>query len=567
VGAGVGGMTASLVGSIEGLDVLLCEKSDMVGGTTSTSAGTIWIPGTVQSRRIGVPDSVEQAAAYLDSVIGPEVGLVQRQAFLASGPQIIDYLEERTDVVFAAAKQHPDYIANHPGGARGGRALAPPPFDGRNLGDDFARVRPPRSEFLVLGGMMVSKPDIEPLLHPFRSWRAFCHAAGLLLRHAADRLSHRRGTRLVMGNALVGRLLYSLRKRNVEILVESKLVELIKAGGAVVGAVIETPGGIEKIQARRGVVLATGGIGWNHALRSELLPEPAQRYSLSPRTNTGDGIEIARRAGAGLDRAHDSAAFWMPVSVLRDDRGNVSVWPHIIMDRAKPGLIAVTAAGRRFVNEANSYHDFVQGMLRSNDREPTIPAYLICDRSFIRDYGIGLVHPGTRDLEPFIKDGYLITAPTLDGLADSLKLDRETFLSTVAAHNRYAETGVDEEFGKGGNALNQFNGDPASTPNPCLRKIEKAPFFAVAVWPADLASSAGLSADSEARVLDGDGVAIPGLYACGNDMSSIMRGHYPGPGTTIGPAMVFAWRAVMHAADRKEILKDPGLWRQSSGNA
>lgn len=550
IGGGAGGMAAALVGSIEGLDVLLCEKSMMVGGTTSTSAGTIWIPGTEQSVRAGVPDTIEAAAAYLDSVIGAEGSREQREAFLSSGPHVLNYLERHSHVVFQAAKVHPDYLSNHPGAAQGGRALVPLPFDGRQLGDGFERVRPPRGEFLVLGGMMVSKPDIEPLLHPLRSWQAFRHATGLLLRYGLDRLKYRRGSRLVMGNALVARLLHSLRERKVPIAYESRLVELLKTGNAVVGAVVETAMGNIRIRARRGVVLATGGVGWNYPLRSKYFPAEGLGYSLAPRENTGDGIEIARRAGSSVDARHASAAFWMPISIQHGKDGRPSVWPHIIMDRAKPGLIAVNSLGRRFVNEADSYHDFVQGMLRDRERNPGVSTYLICDSSFIRDYGIGLIHPGVKNLEPFIESGYLVRAPDLRGLADVLHLDERTFLATVSAHNRFAGTGRDEEFGKGDSSLNQFNGDANNAPNPCLRRIEHAPFFAVEVRIADLASSVGLDADKDGRLIGEDGEIIEGLYACGNDMSSIMRGQYPGPGTTIGPALVFAWRAAMHASHR-----------------
>jgi succinate dehydrogenase/fumarate reductase flavoprotein subunit len=241
----------------------------------------------------------------------------------------------------------------------------------------------------------------------------------------------------------------------------------------------------------------------------------------------------------------------MPISVQNGKDGKLSVWPHIIMDRAKPGLIAVNDRGRRFVNEADSYHDFVQGMLRDQEVHPGASTYLVCDRSFIRDYGIGLITPGTRNLQPFVDSGYLIQAETLGDLASRVQVDAAALRDTVASHNRYAEAGRDDAFGKGDSVLNKFNGDPANKPNPCLRPITVAPFFAVQVFPADLASSAGLAADDDARVLDGDGAPIVGLYACGNDMSSIMRGHYPGPGTTIGPAMVFAWRAAMHAAGKK----------------
>jgi succinate dehydrogenase/fumarate reductase flavoprotein subunit len=295
-------------------------------------------------------------------------------------------------------------------------------------------------------------------------------------------------------------------------------------------------------------VLATGGIGWSRGLRDRLFPEGTRRYSMSPDSNTGDGILAAERAHGEIALDTRSPALWMPSSVMPQPDSHLSVYPHIMLDRAKPGLIAVNSAGVRFVNEANSYHDFVAGMLRSHQTTSSIPSFLICDRSFIRDYGIGLIHPGTRDLNRFIKAGYLFQGDSIAQLAEAIGVDGSALARTIERHNRFAETGVDEDFGRGTSELNRFNGDPDNKPNPCLRKIGPGPYFAVAVWPSDLASSAGLRTDINGRVLDSEGLPIPGLYAAGADAASIFRGTYPGPGTMIGPAMVFAWRAAMDIA-------------------
>lgn len=551
IGAGAAGMTAALVGTLEGLKTVLCEKSDMVGGTTATSAGTVWIPGSRQSKIAGVPDTIESAKTYLAAILGADADDERLTAYLATGPIVLDYLEQKTSVVFNPPPVHPDYLAL-PGAATGGRALGAVPFDGRKLGKDFTRVKPPRREFLVLGGMMVGKTDIAPLLHPFRSRQNFIHALRLVTRQAIDRIRHRRGTRLIVGNALVARLLDSLKRTTVEIRYHTQLSELIADEGTIVGAVLKTNDGDIAIRARKGVVLATGGVGWSSELRARLFPDGTQRYSLSPDSNTGDGILAAERARGEIARGLSSPALWMPSSVMRQPDGHFSVFPHIMLDRAKPGLIAVNGAGRRFVNEANSYHDFVEGMLRSHQTTPSIPSFLVCDRSFIRDYGLGLIHPQTRDLSQYIRSGYLFQGDSIAELAQQIGLDGAALAETIERHNRFAETGVDADFGRGTSELNRFNGDPANKPNPCIRKIGPGPYFAVAVWPADLASSAGLRTDRNGRVLTSNGQPIPGLYAAGADAASIFRGTYPGPGTMIGPAMVFAWRAAMDIAGKLE---------------
>jgi succinate dehydrogenase/fumarate reductase flavoprotein subunit len=543
-GAGMGGMTAALVAALEGLDVLLCEKTDQVGGTTSTSAGTVWIPGSSQAVRDGVPDSIDDARRFLEAEIGPRAQAV-REAYLAAGPAALDYLEQRSEVKFRAPPRHPDYHSNQPGRALAGRALAPLPFDGRLLGKDFARVRPPIAPFMVLGGMMVGKDDIPILLKPFASLRAFAAAATLLLRHATDRLRFSRGTRLVMGNALVARLYYSLRQRNVPAVFDAALVALVQGKERVEGAVVDIGEKRQTIRARRGVILATGGFAPNERLRGEFMRDVPVAHSNAFIGASGDGFSAARTVGAAVDDKHTNPAFYFPSSLHKD-----TVYPHILLDRAKPGLIAVNKDGRRFVNESDSYHDFVEGMLRANAASPSVPAWLICDRSFIRDYGLGLVHPGAgrRTVERYVTDGYLHRADTLAALAQHIGVDGANLVATVAEHNRYAVTGVDEAFGKGGTEYNQFNGDPANQPNPCLRPIGEPPFFAVAVYPSTMGTCVGLSTDGDARVLNADGAAIEGLYACGNDMASLFRGVYVGPGITLGPALVFAYRAVMHLA-------------------
>ena len=546
-GAGPAGMTAALVASIEGLDVLLCEKSDQVGGTGSTSAGTLWIPGNSQSRMAGFSDSAAQADRYLDALIGEGGNREVRNAYLQSGPAAIDYLCERSDVQFLPCGTHPDYRSNMAGAAIAGRAIVPAPFDGRLLGPDFWRIRPPVPEFMLFGGMMVGKADIVRLIGRFKSIGNFIYSAKLLARYLVDRLKYPRGTRLMMGNALIGRLFYSLRRHNVPIMFDAAIVDLAGDQDGVTGARLTSGGKDIVVRARRGVVLATGGYGHNKGFRSTFMPQPVPEYSMSYDGNQGDGLDIGRRLGAALAPEHCTSGLWTPVSIVPRADGTKGLFPHLVLDRAKPGLIAVNTAGRRFVNEATSYHDFVLAMFESNKALPSIPAWLVCDAAFIAKYGLGVIYPGHRNPGKFVENGYLASARSLEELAHKIKVDAVQFRDTVSRYNSFAETGVDVDFGKGETELNRFNGDADHKPNPCVGPVATPPFYALAVWPADIAVSTGLATDADARVLGNDGKPIPGLYACGNDMASVMAGSYPGPGTTLGPAVVFAYRAVMHA--------------------
>ncbi|UUZ76939.1 FAD-binding protein [Polaromonas sp. P1(28)-13] len=369
----------------------------------------------------------------------------------------------------------------------------------------------------------------------------------LIGRHLSDRLSHSRGTRLVLGNALIARLVFSLRQAGVDIRMKSGLVDLVKNGTQVVGATVESNGQRQNIRAWRGVVLATGGCAASGAWRTELCGRPVP-HTLTFEGCTGEGLQIGMKAGAHLDKNNGGPFFWMPASVMHWPGGRVAVFPHI-RDRPKPGVIAVKGDGRRFVNEGNSYHDFVSAMFKAN----IDVAHLVCDRNFIKDYGLGVIHPRRKSIARFIRSGYLIEADTLAELAARIGVDPVQLAETVNIHNRDALTGVDTQFGKGSTALNRYNGDGANKPNPCLRPIETGPFYALAVHPAPIGSSTGLSTDVHGQVLDESQCVINGLYACGNDMSSIMRGHYPGPGITLGPALVFAYRLACHAAGQPQL--------------
>jgi succinate dehydrogenase/fumarate reductase flavoprotein subunit len=301
------------------------------------------------------------------------------------------------------------------------------------------------------------------------------------------------------------------------------------------------------------VVLATGGIGGSVGRMNEYV-RPPLRHALGVAGADGDGLRAARAAGAAIEDDHAQPVFWSPVSETAWLSGGRGAYPHLSLDRAKPGLIAVGAPGRRFVDEAVSYHDFVVGMHRAHKIAPAIPAWLICDRIFIEKYGLGRVPPGRRSLRRYLASGYLVAADTIEALAARIKVDGAGLTDSVARNNRFAMTGIDEDFGKGSTDFDRHNGDPAHHPNPCLGPISTPPFYAMAVYPSTLGSSIGLRADADGCVLAADGEPIAGLHACGNDMASIMRGHYPGPGITLGPGMVFAYRAAMaikHSAASK----------------
>lgn len=542
VGTGAAGMCCAITLKKGGLNPILIEKTDRFGGSTAVSGGAVWIPCNPHSEEVGHSDSKEAALQYLEAEVGNRLRRDMAEAFLDAGPEVVRFLEAETEVKFAARAVGPDYHPDLPGGTMGGRVMDPLDYDARALGPDFKRLREPIREFTVLNGMMVGRTDLGQLPKMMRDPKAFAYATKVVLRHMLDLMTHGRGTRSVLGNALAARLGKTVHDLGIPIHYDCALTDLSRDANSVTGVTVLTADGPQQITAQHGVVLASGGFPQNAEMRAEVMPHAGRaHYSMSPAGNTGDGLRAAEAAGGARGKDNLNPAFWAPVSRLKRADGQMVSFPHLFLDRAKPGLIAVDGTGRRFVNESASYHDFVSAMLdRLQSGETRF--WLIADHRFVRAYGLGAARPFPGRLKPFLDNGYLKRATTLEALADMLNMPRTVLLAALEAHDAGAETGTDP-MGKGSTAYNWYLGDPDNRPNPCLRPITHAPFYAVEVFPGDIGTSTGIRTDTQARVLGQGDAPIAGLWAAGNDMNSIMAGSYPGPGITLGPALTFGWIA------------------------
>lgn len=552
VGGGVGGLTAALVGRLSGLRTLLVEKSARVGGTSARSSGTVWIADNPYQRREGITDDATTARRYLDALMEGRGKPEMSQAFIDAGVEMLTYLEARTDIAFRPFTGAVDYRQDLPGAAPGWRPLEPLPFDGRTLGRRFDEVGFPLPELVVFGGMMVTRAEVAQLLKLPFDLGAFWLGFRLTLRYGLDRLRYKRGTRLVLGNALVARLYRNLLDKEGTVWLNTTPSRLLLENGRVRGVVLNQGGEDVEVIASKGVVLAGGGFPAGAEMRKRYLPSPTAQYTAAFEGCTGDSMHLGEEAGAVLGPPGEDNGLWFPSSIATRKDGSTMVYPHIVLDRAKPGLIAVNEAGKRFVNEGVSYHEFVRGMYRAHRTTPCIPAWLVCDRTFIRRYGLGMIRPRTPFLGKFIQSGYLQTAPTVAALAGKISVDPVGLEETVRAHNEFARTGEDTEFHKGENPYDRGNGDPAHEPNPCLGPLETAPFCAVAVLPTPLGTSLGILTDTRGQALNEAGQPVRGLYACGNDQHSALAGEYPGAGAQLGLAMTFGYLAARHAATTRQ---------------
>ncbi|ALE56962.1 FAD-dependent oxidoreductase [Paraburkholderia sp. RL17-368-BIF-A] len=566
IGSGCSGMSAAITAASEGLNVLVIEKEPKFGGSTARSGGWLWIPNTALAKVQGIYEADDAARTYLQHEAGSSFDGERVDAFIKNGAEAVDFFTAKTAVRFDMPLVFPDYHAEAPGGMQGGRSMVTRPFDGRELGAAIKDLAPALPELTVFGMMLGSGKEIVHFMRVTKSIKSAWYVTKRLSRHFADVLKHGRGMTLTNGNALAGRLAKSLFDLNVPLWLNTKALSLTSDNGRITGAVLDRAGSKVRVSANRAVILASGGFPYDIERRKQLFrhaPTGSEHFSPSPTGNTGDGLRMAEAVGGQVTTTLPNAAAWVPVSTLTRKDGTTGIMPHFI-DRAKPGVISVLRDGRRFTNEGNSYHDFVQALVKSTPVGEEISAHLICDHKTLRTYGLGSVAPFPMPIARYLRVGYLTKASTVDELAEKIGVNALNFKETVRGYNAEARLGRDSLFGKGSTAYNRYQGDALHSPNPCVAPIEKGPFYALKIRVGDIGTFAGLKTDSSCRVLNCDGSPIDGLFAVGNDACSIMGGNYPGAGITLGPALTFGYiagKAVASAtlARKEETVMDaPG---------
>lgn len=539
VGSGAGGMTAALAAHEAGLSALVIEKTRYYGGSTARSGGGIWIPCNHLMRAAGVADSFDEARTYLQGTVGERSPLASREMFLSQSVKMIQWLDRKSDLQCSYMQGYADYYPELPGGKVQGRALEPRLFDGNALGADLARLRPP--VIPIPAGLTFTAGEYKQLGLVMRTWQGRGTALRIGLRLLGARLTGRK--MLMMGQALIGRLRLSLKKRGIPVWLDAPMKELIVEGGRITGVRVEKDGQPVEVIARKGVILAAGCFAHNLDMRLKYQKRPVTtRWTVASEGNTGDGILAGQRVGAAVDLMDE--AWWGPSSLPPD----TAPFFHVA-ERGFPGLIMVNQKGRRFTNESASYVEVVQAMYRLHtDDDPHIPCWFVFDQRYRNHYVFSSLFPRQPVPKEMLDSGYVRKADTLAELAGQLGMDATTLEATVTRFNGHARAGVDPDFGRGDSAYNRYFGDPTNKPHPNLAPIDQAPFYAVQVVAGDLGTKGGLVTDEYARVRREDGSLIEGLYCVGNNSASVMGTTYPGPGCTIGPAMTFGYVAARHAA-------------------
>ena len=510
VGSGGGGLVAALRAADLGLDVVLLERSDVIGGTTAVSGGVLWAPNHDLMEALGVEDSAEQGAEYLRHAT--KGGMTEESIawFVDAAPKAVRYLHEETRVELVGVPR-PDYHSSLPGASRG-RGVESTPLDVRAHEGLEELLRTPTyfppMTIIERDEWQGGQPDVD------------------LLKERAEK-----GVR-TLGGALVGRLILSVQDRGVRIFTDARARRLQGDDAGVAGLEVETEAGTFRVEARRAVVLASGGFEWNEELQKAFLPAPVA--PTSPPHNEGDGLKMGLRMGAAVKNM--SRVWGVPViqdpEHIYDDRQSGRV---ANVELTLPGAIAVNRHGERFINEALNYHDLakiftdvdpVDGSLRNQ------PAWMIFDARYRRSYPLA-GHPPAESAPDWVT-----TAPTLAELAEAVGIDPEALEKTVAAFNAPASEGVDPLFHRGEKDQDRHLADKNWGPNPSLAPLTEAPYYAVPIRSGTLGTAGGLSTDDLGRVLDEDGAPIPGLFAAGNVTANVYGDAYPGAGATITAAVV-----------------------------
>jgi succinate dehydrogenase/fumarate reductase flavoprotein subunit len=550
VGSGGGGMTAALTAQAAGLDALVVEKSPHFGGSTALSGGGIWVPGAPAQRREGYNPSPEEVVKYLLRITDGLVSEARIRQYVDSAPQMLEFLENLSGwFEFVWKPGYADYYPELPGGSELGSTINVPPIDLRKLGVDEQKLLKPLA--LAPKGIWLGPKELRTFYRIRQSWAGKGVLLKLISRMVRARVF---GERMAaIGQSLAARLRLAMRERGIPLWLEAPMVELLTdADGSVTGAAVERDGRTQRVGARLGVILASGGFDHDLAWRKEQLPVVDQDWSFGNPAAMGDGIRAGQKIGAATDLLDE--AWWFPAIQWPDGR-----MQFMLNERMMPAQFIVNGAGRRFINEAAPYMDFGHAMIDGQKTGIThIPCWLITDHRSWNRYVVGghlpipkipgaPVPTGRKVPRAWLESGVVKAAVTWEEMAAKIGVPANQLAETARRFNELARKGHDDDFNRGDSVYDNYYGDP-TLPNPNLHPLGGPPYYAFRIVLGDLGTSGGLRTDEYARVLRDDDTVVPGLYAVGNTAAPVMGRSYAGAGATIGPAMTFGFVAAKHVA-------------------
>ncbi len=552
VGSGGGGMTAALTAHAAGLDALVLEKSPYFGGSTALSGGGIWVPGAPAQRKEGYAPLPEGVVEYLRQITNGLVSEARIRQYVESAPKMLEFLEGLSGwCEFVWKPGYADYYPELPGGSELGSTINVPPIDLRKLGPDEQKLLKPLA--LAPKGIWLGPKELRTFYRIRQSWAGKGVLLKLISRMVRARVF---GERMAaIGQSLAARLRLAMRERGIPLWLDSPMVELLTdVDGSVTGVLVERDGSKQRIAARLGVILASGGFDHDLAWRKEQLPVVDQDWSFGNPAAMGDGIRAGQKLGAATDLLDE--AWWFPAIQWPDGR-----MQFMLNERMMPAQFIVNGEGKRFINEAAPYMDFGHAMIDGQKSGVThIPCWLITDHRSWNRYVIGghlpipkipgaPVPTGRKVPSAWLESGVVKAAMTWDEMATKIDVPARQLSETASRFNELARKGHDDDFNRGDSVYDNYYGDP-TLPNPNLYPLGDPPYYAFRIVLGDLGTSGGLRTDEYARVLRSDDTVIGGLYAVGNTSAPVMGRSYAGAGATIGPAMTFGFVAAKHVANQ-----------------
>lgn len=537
VGSGGGGLVGALRAADAGCSTLVLEKQSLIGGSTAMSGGMVWIPNNPLMQAEGIEDSYVDGMAYFEEVVGdagPGSSQERRHAYLTDGHRMVSFLQEG-GLRFKRCAGYPDYYDNRKGGNAAGRSIEGLPYDARRLGKWRHKLQPGLAASI---GFAAMTEEIPYLMHFNRSVRSCAVAARIAMRTLRAKLVRR--PLLTNGSSLVGQMVELAAKRQVPIWLDTVVEDLVVEDGRVTGLRVSQDGTTMTVQARKGVLLAAGGFAHNSEMRLKHGgdQQTTGEWSMSNPGDTGEVLATAMAVGAQTDLLDE--AWWLP------SPSSYFSMSALNSARQRAHTIFVDAAGERFCNEANSYVEVGKAMFARDKDAQAVPCWLVFDDNYRRRYAHSQTSVGRLPAE-WLKSGEIKKGGTLEELARMCEIDPKGLVATVARFNVDAAQGLDPEYGRGESQYNRHLGDPGNKPNPALGPLDRAPYYALPIFPSDVGTCGGLVTDQHARVVGAGGEPVPGLYATGNITATVMGRTYLGAGGSIGSTMVFGFAAAEHA--------------------
>lgn len=535
VGSGAGSFCAALALRKAGKSVLVLEKAELVGGTTATSGGVMWIPNNRFMKEAGVADSRDQAIAYLDAVVGdhadrPGASRARRIAFVDAAPKMIDFLVEQ-GIELRRIPSYPDHY-KAPGASVPGRAVVSALFNLKQLGAWKDKLRP---GFLPLPANLDEAMQLPLMKRSKAAKKVLFRVIG---RTIADKLTGKQ--RVTAGQALQAQMLHAALKAGVEVRMQSPVHQLIVENERVTGVLTRSGDAEQRVDASLGVLINAGGFARNQRMLDHYMPGVKADWSSVIAEDLGEMIEEGQRIGAAL--AQMDQRIGMQITLPPGAR---AVKPNL--DTSKPHCIVVDQSGERYMRESGAPTDICRKMLERNRQTPAVPSYMILDSQYANTYMLAGSMPGPKKPQAWLDSKTLLKADSIEALAAECGISPERLRSTVERYNEQAKRGVDDDFHRGESSFDEWSGDPLKPDAKTLGSIEQGPFYAMPIYPGDVSTFGGLVTDVHARVLRTDGSVIAGLYATGTSTASVMGSVEGGPGGSIGPTMTWAYLAAQHA--------------------